>query len=592
MNAKSVLYGDVRLDQDGVLKKYVDQNGNVYWNKIAEPCTVLETCENLDTGNVSVLLEYLPTGLGAQNKQEKVEASVISSPSSIEKLASKGLDVNGSNKFNLIKHFRNERENSPIFYEHSKLGFDTLDGQPYFKHYHSIGLTDISTYVGGLKIKPMGDYQVWKSMVEREVMGNPALELALILGLSSALVGFIATDLGVESQFYHIYGDSSTGKSTACSLIASTFGSPNIREKGLVSSWNITWNALQGILASNYGVPMILEEASMAHVSDFTSVIYTLGEGKEKMRMNSDLEVREPRVWSTNVISNGEFSLFEKASPNKGLRIRLIEFANVQFTTSAENADAIKQCVNGNYGFAGPMFVEGLLQRGKSHVIKQFQYNKREALKKILKSPISARLASKIAFITTTTHIATKVFNLNFDIDGILDLFCEQVNRNITDGDMATSAYLLLKEWIVSNPSLFENKYTAKTRVQVDGNHSRLIDETRFHRYGGRVEFGGIGEDQLNRIIILPKTLEKFLESEGSYQSTRVILNEFKKRGWLLHDENHLTCKRSLNGISCRVHVIKANVADYFIQKLFGTSDDLDQQFLEFELDENTANVG
>ena len=69
------------------------------------------------------------------------------------------------------------------------------------------------------------------------------------------------------------------------------------------------------------------------------------------------------------MISTAEHTILKDASANDGLRARCIEISDV-FTTSADNADAIKK-EHQNYGHVMPLVAEYLLNR-ESEVIKWF----------------------------------------------------------------------------------------------------------------------------------------------------------------------------------------------------------------------------
>lgn len=96
------------------------------------------------------------------------------------------------------------------------------------------------------------------------------MELAVVMGLASAVVGFISREMSMENIIAHIINDSSTGKTTACQLAISVFGSPVIKGNGLMLSWNGTVNAIQRSLTGNNGVVIALDEVSMSRGDDFT----------------------------------------------------------------------------------------------------------------------------------------------------------------------------------------------------------------------------------------------------------------------------------------------------------------------------------
>ena len=70
-------------------------------------------------------------------------------------------------------------------------------------------------------------------------------------------------------------------------------------------------------------------------------MLYSLAEGQGRLRANREGNVKTHHFGSS-VISTAEHTIFKDASANDGLRARCIEISDV-FTTSADNADAIKK---------------------------------------------------------------------------------------------------------------------------------------------------------------------------------------------------------------------------------------------------------
>ena len=59
-------------------------------------------------------------------------------------------------------------------------------------------------YVGPLKIQPMGSYEAWKDMVEKEFIGHTPAEVAMLAGLSAVINGLISTHTTGETAIVHI----------------------------------------------------------------------------------------------------------------------------------------------------------------------------------------------------------------------------------------------------------------------------------------------------------------------------------------------------------------------------------------------------
>ncbi|MDN8699429.1 hypothetical protein Q0L83_14735, partial [Staphylococcus aureus] len=77
-------------------------------------------------------------------------------------------------------------------------------------------------------------------------------------------------------------------------------------------------------------------------------------EGQGRQRSNIDGNVKELKNWGTTVISTAEHSILNDSARNDGLNVRTIEISET-FTTSADNADAIKKATSVNYGHVMPL---------------------------------------------------------------------------------------------------------------------------------------------------------------------------------------------------------------------------------------------
>ena len=72
-------------------------------------------------------------------------------------------------------------------------------------------------------------------MYSRCVAGHTPLELAVTLGASACLVGYLSGKIGTETLFVNIVGKTSTGKTTMLNLAVSTAG-PSVKKKAASKS--------------------------------------------------------------------------------------------------------------------------------------------------------------------------------------------------------------------------------------------------------------------------------------------------------------------------------------------------------------------
>ncbi len=183
---------------------------------------------------------------------------------------------------------------------------------------------------------------------------------AVVVGLSSALVSLLKHFIKIENIFIHLFGDSSSGKSTFLKLAVSMWGSPD--SPPLVSEWNSTVNAIYATLSGNLGIALGIDEASCTN-SDFSTLIYNISHGRDKAKCNKDSSLREERTWNTTIISTAEESLLDKTKRNSGIKARCIEFCDLDITRDSNHADSINDFILQNFGVMGIRFVELLYKK-------------------------------------------------------------------------------------------------------------------------------------------------------------------------------------------------------------------------------------
>ncbi|MBU3190310.1 DUF927 domain-containing protein [Clostridium bowmanii] len=543
---------DVVLYGDKVCTWHMDKNsGNVVYTEVSNYSTVKEINENIDTEEMRAVLTVDD---GYDTKDISVELGEIASKNKIMNLLDKGLDVNEINAKALIKHLRNEREFAPKTYSYSNLGFRYYNDKLYYNHYKTLAAKKAddfeSTYEGELLIKPKGSGKVWMDMVKSSVIGNVELELALVIGFSAALVGYLGNDLGMESPLIHIYSDSSKGKTTAAMLAISAFGSPNQTEKGLFMTWNATGNAMHESMGGNIGVPILFDESSMCTIKDLTSIIYSLTSGKNKLRLSKNCKIKDPKVWRTTIISTGENSLTSKSSEYTGIRARLFEFGNITWTKDAAHSDLIKRTVIANYGHYGSIFARYLMRCGKDKVRKVYDTCAERLKKDIPESQLKDRIAGKFALITATAEIMKKLMGMDLNISGIEKMLIDNEIELADDKDIATKALGILMEKIAQNKSKFGVHYEYNKTLSTPS-----YDKETW----GVIERKGFNKNGPMQIVVIASVLEKIL-TENGFNEPKVVIKKWKEKGLLDCETGKTYRKRHINSIpDTKCYVIKIN---------------------------------
>ena len=233
---------------------------------------------------------------------------------------------------------------------------------------------DTSVVPGQMKFDQGGTFDGWKETIGTYSATNSRLMLAVTTMLSSITLPF-APD--VNASIFHIYGRSSSGKTIAVGAGNSVWGNgADPREPGSFGhSWNGTSNAVVALAASHSGIGISLDELQ-TFKGDPEEVVYAVGNGQRKQRLNRDGGLREAKSFATMVLSAGEDTIDAllrrrsrrdsepttyggaevrfpsiPADANKGHRV----FDDICGHSSGEEfALAIAEASRTHYGHAGP----------------------------------------------------------------------------------------------------------------------------------------------------------------------------------------------------------------------------------------------
>lgn len=535
-------FPQIQIRGDSVVE--VDLEKNTVKSRICPKIEITEIRRNIDTKEVSMILEFDYYG---QTYNIEIDRSYFEKRK-LMTLQKYGVGVYDFNANNVIKHLVNQEILAKKTYMHSLVGMvKEKDGTYTFRHYKAQGEDFTSTYSGNLKLKPKGTKEEKLKMIQEHILGKIPLETIMAVAFSSALVGMISEDTEIDNPIIHLSGDSTTGKTTALMFAASLYGSPNPKEKGIFSTWNATQNAMIAKLRDNRGILAVFDEASMSKIKDFSDVIYMLAAGSDKERLNNNAEIKERKEWTTTILSNGEHSLTSKSNENTGIMMRILEFNNIVWTESAEHSDAIKKGVLENYGHLGVEFGNALIDMGKKEVIKLFRCWIDKCYDRMDKNDkFSKRLSKPMALIMASAEIARDKLGINLNLEEILDFLIKTQSSNKRSKDIGMRAYEYFLDIYTINSSKFLcSDEMSEIPKEIWGKHVRK-------------------KGKPDEILIMTSVFKKVMR-EGSFEDVNVILNKWKDKGILDCDVNRYTRKRSINGVSKRVYVVK--ITDDFFSK-------------------------
>lgn len=422
-NPEVMIIGDILyLDQKD------KENGEINRIRVGRKLVLTQTNKALEDNTVSFDLEiYTKDGVVIE---EGISRSILTNKEELFKTVEKGSDVNNINYKIYWKSLENQDEmikNSAM--SHKDLGWDIYEGEKIYKHEDIVSIKKInSKYKGNRNIQTKGSLEEYLAFIKDEIIGNVALEGAVAMGLSAVVVGFLDAAI---SHLFHLWGDSTTGKTTAGQVIISVASEPNLEKENLMMSWHSTGNAIVSKIKDLYGIPFLIDDSSVSKITDFSTIAYQLTMGRDKDRLNKESELRETSNWRTNIFSTGENSLLANSNENEGLKVRVSEFGNVKWTTDSAHADRIKEKTQKYHGHGVKIVAEELLKLPEENIellLKHFEDHGRAYLKRINKiNHLTDRKLKAYANVRLAIELFEKRVKLGFNMLGIEEFLLDNM---------------------------------------------------------------------------------------------------------------------------------------------------------------------
>ena len=549
-----------RVQKRGKYLYYPDKNGKKMYELCGDvyPSKILM---NLVKGDVKHHLRYWING----GYQELVlDRRDLTKSGLISVLPSRGVQITENTAGILLDYLLYMEKRTKVQYVHDRIGFITINGEKLFLHekaHSKSGVID-SSYCGDLAIGCKGSIEGELKLIREEVKGHIPLETAWTLGFAAPILCLLRDMIALDNCIVHSYSRSSTGKTSSSLLSVSMFGVPSKNNpNGLYGSWASTPNALLARLNDVMGVPMVYDEAGILEAKVYAKVIYQMSSGLEKARLTSDSTLREKARFSTLIISNGENAILNDSNRNNGLKVRVLQFANVVWTRDSQNSTQITERLMENYGNSGVHFIKEILKYSDEELLCMFKDAKEHVMKSLAKTDdFSSRTSDKIAVIFMTSKLINKVFDIGLDEEGILHFLIKADESQVEDRNLGLQAYMAIKEQITANLNKFVFKDNSPGHQAFTGQPE--FTELPRSEIIGRLVTGSNKIPQ--EAWILRSKLDMLLKDAG-FIDPEVVLSEWKEHQIIDADKGKYTRKRTLynRGDSVRVVVIRLKGTEY-----------------------------
>lgn len=518
-------YGQWKVDKKDKTSRFVACGSAVYVKKVLI---------NLEDMKKSLVLEFYDYSGNCieimMNRSEMTEQNILT-------LVSYGVQVEKRTANTLIKCIENEETKAPVTYQHQHTGFSVYNGEDIFKGFKALKIE--SQYIGGLELKPRGSWKKWTKMVKEEVLGT-AMEVVLATALSATVIDYIHNEYPVDNILMSLVGNSSSGKTTALNLAVSTGALPATGKKSLMLSFVDTELSIVHRIPSAF--PVGIDEYS-ALEKNITKLLYTLANGSERNRMTKDLNMADTRDFHTAIFMSGECSVLSSACKYEGLRVRVMEFYDVKWTSSGESADVIKKVCLSNYGWAVPKLAKYLLEIDKESLIDVCEEYSRNYLKNRTDcDALANRMAKKVGIILATAQIAEEALGLQFDLDMIEEFFRDNIMAEPEEYDIGIKAYKAVISYYVEKPLEFGDLIRDVTKT--------VLEEPEIYYKSGKVMsarekrlYDGTVSNSI--LFITEHKFNKILE-DNKFKDSRVILRRLRELDLLVSDSDRLKSKAKL----------------------------------------------
>lgn len=431
----------------------IDQKTDALVTVCRTPIILTQRLKSLETGDEKMEIAFKRDD---QWHTAIYPRSTIFSSRSITTLADLGCTITSENARKVVQFLGAlEAENIDLIPKNDSTG--TFGWQPgkRFLPGHADGITlDIDPSQRGMAAAycTAGSFDRW---IEQMRPHRERERFRFILAAS-----FAAPLLRIVKQrifFVYNWGGSKGGKTAALKAALSAWGDP----ERLMVNFNATQVGLERTAAFYCDLPLGIDERQLAgnRQGELEKIVYMIASGKGKLRGAKGGGVQTTHGWRTVALATGEEPLSTDTSQT-GVSTRVLEIYGGPFEDES-SAGLMHQLSALNYGWAGPAFVERLLQMEESKIVDAF-----EEMRRYIQDNSDGKNGSHIAGIATVALADAMIDSWFFGGQWreswdkarqmASTIMQTQVENNSTD--VNENALQFVIDWVLSNKGQFGTK--------------------------------------------------------------------------------------------------------------------------------------
>lgn len=264
---------------------------------------------------------------------------------------------------------------------------------------------------GGRGYTQAGNVASWREHIADNIKGNPSMMTACAVALSAPLIGILEAD----SFGVHLFGGSSTGKTTTANVASSIYGHP---EHTRLTWYSTAYGILNEALAHNDGFLTLDEIGQGSSIKDVNTTAYALFNGVGKIQGAREGGNRDLMRWRTVAFSTGEKDV-ETFLQAGGINVKagqLIRLLNIpirkahifhQYSNAKAHADALNEATRQHYGAIGREWINKLNEQ-QENARKVYRTLKVKWAERVPQEadPQVYRVADRFAIMETALQLA------------------------------------------------------------------------------------------------------------------------------------------------------------------------------------------
>lgn len=260
----------------------------------------------------------------------------------------------------------------------------------------------------------------------------------------------------VKQRIFFVYnwGGSKGGKTAALKAALSAWGDP----ERLMVNFNATQVGLERTAAFYCDLPLGIDERQLAGTKQesLEKIVYMIASGTGKIRGSKSGGIQTTYQWRTVALATGEEPLSTETSQT-GVSTRVLEIYGGPFDNEVDASEMHQKCAL-DCGWAGPEFIEHLLQKDEREIIDEY-----EEMQTYVRTISEGKNGSHISGIAAVALADAMIDQLFFGGTKesaweaakamAASILINQVETNATD--VNENAVQFVVDWVLSNKAYF-----------------------------------------------------------------------------------------------------------------------------------------